>query len=202
MNLVFATNNLNKLREVRQILSPRFNILSLSDIGCTDELPETSPTIEGNASQKALYIFNRYRIDCFADDTGLEIDALDGRPGVFSARYAGPACNPEDNIRKVLEEMKGETNRDAKFRCVLSLVIDGREKQFEGVMKGKILTEKRGTEGFGYDPVFAPLFSGNESQKNHCERSFAEMNLEEKNQISHRGLAVKKMAEYLLSLKK
>lgn len=201
MELVFASNNKNKLKEVRQILGPVFKVLSLSEIKSTEELPETSDTIEGNASQKAFYIYHKFRLDCFADDTGLEIDALGGRPGVLSARYAGPDCNPEDNIRKVLKELDGIQNRKAVFRCVISLVIGGSERQFEGVMEGKILAEKQGKEGFGYDPIFAPevpLPFG----EGPVVRSFAEMSSEEKNRISHRAVAVRKMAAYLLSLKK
>lgn len=198
MELVFASNNKNKLREIRHALGPDFKILSLSDINCTEELPETSATIEGNASQKAFYIYNKYNLNCFADDTGLEIEALGGKPGVISARYAGPACDPEDNIRKVLKEMEGIRSRNAVFRCVISLIIDGKERQFEGRMKGKILTEKHGKEGFGYDPIFAPVVS---LSLKEVAGSFAEMSLEEKNLISHRAIAVKKMAEFLSSLR-
>lgn len=193
MELVFASNNKNKLREVSQILGPGFKILSLSEIKCAEELPETSDTIEGNASQKAFYIYHKFKFNCFADDTGLEIDALGGRPGVLSARYAGPDCNAEDNIRKLLKELEGIQHRKAVFRCIISLIIEGNERQFEGRMEGKILLEKQGKEGFGYDPVFLPEGSN---------KSFAEMLPEEKNRISHRALAVRKMAEYLLSLKK
>lgn len=192
MKLIFATNNNNKLREVRQILEPDFKILSIADTNCTEELPETSDTLEGNASQKAHYVYDKFRLNCFADDTGLEIDALGGNPGVFSARYAGKDCNPDDNIRMVLKEMKGLKYRKAKFRCVISLIIDGNEKQFEGMLEGKILTEKHGKEGFGYDPIFQP---------NGFRKSFAEMPLGKKNRISHRAIATRKMAEYLLSLK-
>ncbi len=209
MKIVFATNNNNKLREIRQILAPGFTVLSLADIHCLEELPETSPTIEENATQKARFVYENFFkknlitekiIGCFADDTGLEIEALDGRPGVFSARYAGVKCIPEENIEKVLGEMKGIINRNAKFRCVLSLIIDGAERQFEGVMEGKILNQKQGTEGFGYDPIFAP--KENFSNRNGGEDliSFAQMLPHEKNRISHRGIAVNKLAAYLLSL--
>ena len=225
MNLVFATNNKNKLKEIRNLLDKKFTLLSLADINCTDELPETCATIEGNASQKAWYVFEKVRsrgfgvrskknsqlrtsvselhprssrgpdsqLICFADDTGLEIDALGGKPGVISARYAGELCYAEDNIRKVLQEMKGIKNRKAKFRCVLSLIINSKETQFEGRMEGTILTEKKGADGFGYDPIFQPK---------GLNKSFAEMILEEKNRISHRAVAVRKLEEFLSGLGK
>lgn len=191
MQLVFASNNKNKLKEVRQILEPAISVLSLSEIGCAEELPETAETIEENASQKAWYVYQKYQVNCFADDTGLEIEALDRRPGVYSARYAGPDCNAEDNIRKVLQELEGKSNRQATFRCIISLILDGKEMQFEGRMDGEILTAKRGYEGFGYDPIFAPEGS---------PLSFAEIPMEQKNKISHRGKAVKKMKESLINV--
>ena len=160
----------------------------MKDINCFEELPETSDTLEDNAAQKAFYVFDNYGHNCFADDTGLEIDVLDGRPGVYSARYAGPECKAEDNIQKILEEMKGKLNRDATFRTIISLVIDGKEFQFEGEIEGQIIPEKWGEKGFGYDPIF--LADGH-------EKSFAQMSIEEKGAISHRGQAVKKLIQFL-----
>ena len=188
MKIVFATNNPNKLAEIRQLMPKGIVILSLKDIDCFEELPETSDTLEDNAAQKAFYVFDNYVQNCFADDTGLEIDALDGRPGVYSARYAGLECNPEDNIQKILGEMKGELNRDASFRTIISLVIDGKEFQFEGKVEGQITPEKWGEKGFGYDPIFLP---------DGHENSFAQMSMEEKSAISHRGKAVKKLIQFL-----
>ena len=188
MKIVFATNNPNKLAEIRQLMPKGIVILSLKDINCFEELPETSETLEDNAAQKAFYVFDNYGQNCFADDTGLEIDALDGRPGVYSARYAGLECKPEDNIQKILEEMKGEMNRDASFRTIISLVIDGKEFQFEGEVEGQIIPEKWGKKGFGYDPIF--LADGH-------EKSFAQMSIRQKNEISHRGLAVNSLIDFL-----
>lgn len=186
--LVFATANKNKVKEIQQLLSDNIQLLSLDDIGVAEEIPETQPTIEGNAAQKAMYVYNNCHVNCFADDTGLEIEALNNQPGVLSARYAGETKNADDNMNKVLAEMQGISNRKARFKTVISLVIDGKEKQFEGIVNGKILTEKRGTNGFGYDPIFLPDSS---------ERSFAEMDLSEKNKLSHRAIAVNKLVEYL-----
>ena len=188
MKIIFATNNPNKLAEIRQLIPLGIEILSLKDINCFEELPETSDTLEDNAAQKAFYVFDNYGHNCFADDTGLEIDVLDGRPGVYSARYAGPECKAEDNIQKILEEMKGKLNRDATFRTIISLVIDGKEFQFEGEIEGQIIPEKWGEKGFGYDPIF--LADGH-------EKSFAQMSIEEKSAISHRGQAVKKLIQFL-----
>lgn len=188
MKIVFATNNPNKLAEIKQLMPTGINILSLKDIECFEELPETSDTLEDNAAQKAYYVYDNYGYNCFSDDTGLEIEILDGRPGVYSARYAGPECRAEDNIQKILAEMKGEENRDASFRTIISLVIDGREFQFEGEVEGQIIPEKWGDQGFGYDPIFLP---------DGYEESFAQMTVEEKNIISHRGLAVKKLIQFL-----
>jgi len=190
--LVFATNNDHKLRELRQILPSEFELVSLNDIGCTDDIPETGTTLEVNAAQKSFYIWNKYSIDCFADDTGLEVDALGNEPGVYSARYAGEGKSAEANVLKVLEKMKNETNRKARFRCVISLVISGTEKQFEGIVEGKILTENHGEAGFGYDPIFIP---------DGYKQSFAEMSSEDKNLISHRGRAVNKLVDYLKAIK-
>lgn len=189
--LVFATNNNHKLRELKQILSSEFELLSLSEIGCTDDIPETGTTLEANAAQKSFYIWDKYGIDCFADDTGLEIEALGNEPGVYSARYAGEGRKAADNMLKVLEKMKNETNRKARFRCVISLIIDGEEKQFEGIVEGNILAEKQGEAGFGYDPIFMPL---------GFNQSFAEMSANDKNQVSHRGRAVMKLVDYLKNI--
>jgi XTP/dITP diphosphohydrolase len=191
MELVFSTNNPHKLNEIRLILGDRFLIKSLEDIGCRDDIPENQDTLEGNASQKAFYLYNKYRLDCFADDTGLEVEALDGDPGVYSARYAGTDKDPEQNIRKLLARMAEINHRRARFRTVISLVLKGEEKLFEGVTEGVILREKRGSGGFGYDPVFLP---------DGCDITFAEMDLSEKNKISHRGRAVGMLAEYLKHL--
>ena len=188
MKIVFATNNPNKLAEIRQLVPEGIQILSLKDINCLEELPETSDTLEDNAAQKAFYVFDNYGHNCFADDTGLEIDVLDGRPGVYSARYAGPECKAEENIQKILEEMEGEGDRDASFRTIISLVIDEKEFQFEGEVQGQIIPEKWGKKGFGYDPIF--LADGH-------EKSFAQMSIEEKGNISHRGIAVKKLIQFL-----
>jgi XTP/dITP diphosphohydrolase len=188
MKLVFATNNKHKLTEIQQIVAGNIQIQSLTELGCFDEIPETQATIAGNASQKAWYIFNKYNCNCFADDTGLEIDFLDGRPGVYSARYAGEGRSFEDNIQKVLEEMKHTTDRRARFLTVISLIIDGRETQFEGYVEGNILEKPIGTGGFGYDAIFQPI---------GFEESFAQMSAQLKNLISHRGMAVKKLTDYL-----
>jgi XTP/dITP diphosphohydrolase len=188
MALVFATNNRHKLEELQAILGNNFGLLSLNDIGCTDDIPEDEPTLEGNASQKSFYVYSKFGSNCFADDTGLEIEALGGEPGVYSARYAGDEKSAEANIEKVLNKMAKIKNRKARFRTVISLVIDGIEKQFEGIVDGEILTEKKGRSGFGYDPIFQP--SG-------FSQSFAEMELADKNKISHRGRAVEKLVNYL-----
>ncbi len=188
IELVFATANKNKIIEIQQLIPNTIMLLSLNDINCLEEIPETQATIEGNAAQKAFYIYNNYHINCFADDTGLEIDALNNKPGVLSARYAGESKNANDNMDKVLSEMNGITNRKARFKTIISLVIDNKEIQFEGIINGTILTEKAGSSGFGYDPIFLP---------DGFTTSFAEMNISEKNKISHRALAVNKLVEYL-----
>lgn len=192
MKLVFATGNQNKVKEIQALLPDSIQLMGLTDIGCTEEIPETQPTIEGNAAQKAFYVFEKYHHNCFADDTGLEIEALDGKPGVLSARYAGEAKDANANMDKILAELQNETNRFAHFKTVISLVVDGEEIQFEGVVEGTILKEKRGGKGFGYDPIFLP---------NGSDRSFAEMDVHEKNEISHRALAVKKLVAYLSKVK-
>ncbi|MCT4589187.1 MAG: non-canonical purine NTP diphosphatase [Carboxylicivirga sp.] len=188
MKLVFATNNQHKLKEIEAMLGFNISLLSLGEINCSDEIPETGETLEENARQKSEYIFDRYNINCFADDTGLEIDALNGEPGVYSARYAGEEKDAELNMRKVLRLMNGVNNRQARFRTVISLIIDGQELQFEGVVEGVILEEKAGEEGFGYDPIFQPT---------GFNESFAQMSLDVKNKISHRGRAVSKLVQYL-----
>ena len=192
MKLVFATGNKNKAKEIQLLIPDSIQILSLNDIHCEEEIPETQATIEGNASQKAFYVYEKYQYNCFADDTGLEIEALDGQPGVLSARYAGEAKNANDNMDKVLLEMKELDNRKARFKTVISLVINGKELQFEGVVSGTILTEKRGNSGFGYDPIFLPEGSN---------KSFAEMELQEKNRNSHRAIAINKLVAYLANIK-
>lgn len=191
MKLIFATNNKHKLQEIRAILGDKVEVLSLSDMNCTDEIPETGDTLEDNALIKARYISRKYGCDCFADDTGLEVDALNGAPGVYSARYAGEECDSEANMRKLLQNLTGKSNRNAQFRTVIALIINGEEILFDGIVRGTISTEKAGNSGFGYDPVFVP--------EGHNE-SFAQMSGEEKNRISHRGRAVAKLCNYLESV--
>jgi len=190
MKLVFATNNLHKLEEVQHLLGDKVNVLSLKDISFFDEIPEDYDTLKENALQKAQYIYDRYKTNCFADDTGLEIDFLKGAPGVYSARYAGENCTFDDNINKVLRELGDAENRKARFRTVVALIMDGEVNYFEGIVDGEILMDRQGGEGFGYDPVFRPL---------GFEESFAQMDLYEKNKISHRGRATKKLVDFLLS---
>ena len=192
MKLVFATNNLHKLKEVQELLSNTIEVLSLKDIGCFEDVEETETTLEGNARLKAAHITNNYGYNCFADDTGLEVESLDGKPGVYSARYAGEPVNSENNMQKLLTELKGKENRKAQFRTAVCLNLNGEQYVFEGTCKGEILTEKQGTEGFGYDPIFKPVgFS----------ESFANMNSEDKNKISHRGIAIQQLIDFLLNLK-
>ena len=188
MKIVFATNNTHKLREVQQTVGDKFEIVSLRECGVVEDIPENEPTLEGNALAKARYIYSRTGLSCFADDTGLEVDALGGEPGVRSARYATDGHDDEANKRLLLERMEGKENRGAQFRTAMALILDGEEYLFEGVVRGEILTQECGDGGFGYDPLFAP--------EGHSE-SFAEMSAEEKNAISHRGRAVRKLAEYL-----
>jgi len=188
MELVFASNNPNKLKEIAVLLPKGIILKSLADIGCSEDIPETQPTIEGNALQKAKYISQKYRVNCFADDTGLEIDALNGKPGVYSARYAGAQKSAEDNMDKVLSELADNDNRKAHFKTVIALLLNGKELLFEGIIKGAIANHKAGDKGFGYDPIFIPQgFS----------KTFAEMELTEKNKISHRAIAVHKLISYL-----
>ena len=188
MKLVFATNNKHKLQEVRDIVGDRVEVLSLADINCYDDIPETADTLQGNALIKARHIYEKYGLDCFADDTGLEVEALDGAPGVYSARYAGDECNSEANMRKLLENLTGKTNRNAQFRTVIALIVKGEEMLFNGIVKGTIATEKRGDSGFGYDPIFIP--------EGHRE-SFAQMSSEMKNSMSHRFRATQQLGDYL-----
>jgi non-canonical purine NTP pyrophosphatase (RdgB/HAM1 family) len=189
MKIVFATNNQNKLMEVRKILGNKFEVLSLSDIGCHDDIPEKGQTLEDNALLKAQYVYNKYRVDCFADDTGLEVEALGGAPGVYSARYAGGVGHDsEANMRKLLKELENKDNRKARFRTIFVLIIGGKVQRFEGIVNGEIIREKRGGEGFGYDPIFKP---------EGYDKTFAELGTGIKNQISHRARATKKLAEYL-----
>ena len=188
MKLVFATNNRHKLQEVRDIVGDRVEVLSLADIGCYDDIPETADTLQGNALIKARHIYEKYGFDCFADDTGLEVEALDGAPGVYSARYAGEECDSEANMRKLLENLTGKTNRNAQFRTVIALIINGEEMLFNGIVKGSIATEKKGDSGFGYDPIFVP--------EGHSA-SFAQMSSEMKNSMSHRFRATQQLSDYL-----
>ena len=188
--IVFATGNPNKLKEIKSAINS-FEIVGLKDLGITEDIPETGDTLKKNALQKAKYVYDKTGLDCFSDDTGLEIEALDYRPGVFSAMYAGPDCNAENNIRKVLEELEESTNRKAQFKTVIALILNGKEYFFEGLVNGVILNERSGKGGFGYDPIFRPI--------GH-EESFAKMTIDQKNEISHRGLAVKKLITFLADL--
>ncbi|MDR0871986.1 MAG: non-canonical purine NTP diphosphatase [Prevotellaceae bacterium] len=188
MKLVFATNNAHKLHEVSALLQENVQLLSLNDINCHADIPETADTLEGNALQKARYVYENFGADCFADDTGLEVEALNNAPGVYSARYAGEQKNPQDNMQKLLAEMADKDNRKARFRTVIALIINGKEYLFEGEVRGVIEREKRGAAGFGYDPIFTP---------EGFTETFAELPLEVKNEISHRGRAVKKLVEFL-----
>lgn len=188
MRICFATHNPNKIKEVSQILGEGFELIGLMDLGEDEELPENQKTLEGNSREKAEYIYNKYGIDCFADDTGLEVYALDGEPGVYSARYAGPDKNSHDNIALLLEKLKDKENKSAQFRTVITLINKGKVYQFEGVVTGQIIDEPRGKDGFGYDPVFIPK---------GFDQTFAEMSLRQKNEISHRGLAIEKLAGFL-----
>ena len=188
MKIVFATNNQNKLQEIKNLVPNNINIISLNDIECHDELPENQLTLEGNALEKANFIYSKYGCSCFADDTGLEIDALNGDPGVYSARYAGLECLAEDNMNKVLNKLNGIKNRKAKFRTVIALIIDGHEYLFNGECLGEITKNKIGLDGFGYDPIFLPIDS---------ELTFAQMDKTEKGIISHRGISVRKLVDFL-----
>jgi len=192
MKLVFATNNLHKLKEVQEMLSNTIELLSLKDIGCFEDIEETESTLEGNAKLKADYITEKYGFDCFADDTGLEVEALDGDPGVYSARFAGEHGNAEKNMEKLLIELQNKSSRKAKFRTIIALNLRNKQYLFEGICEGEILNEKSGVKGFGYDPIFKPK---------NASCSFAEMNSEEKNIISHRGIAIQKLVNFLSLIK-
>ncbi len=186
--LVFATGNPHKVSEVKALLNERYEIKSLKDIGCEEDIPETSPSLEGNALLKARYVVEHYGLDCFSEDTGLEVAALDGEPGVYSARYASAGKDPEANIDLLLKKLEGEENRSARFRTVIALIQNGKEHTFEGIVNGHISRKRRGESGFGYDPVFIP---------DGYERSFAEMSQSEKNAISHRGRAIRNFLAFL-----
>ena len=190
MEIIFATGNRHKLEEAQQILGDKYTLKTPADFGITEDIPETADTIEGNALQKVQYIWDKVHMPCFADDTGLFVDALDGAPGVRSARYAGEDKKAEDNVKKLLQEMDGRTDRSARFRCIVALMMDGQPKLFEGTVEGVITTAPSGNGGFGYDPVFAP-------EKYGKERTFSELTAQEKNEISHRGEAMRLLAEYL-----
>lgn len=190
MKLVFATNNRHKLEEVRAILGNRVEVLSLNDIGCNDDIPETADTLQGNALIKVRHIYNKYKMNCFADDTGLEVEALNGAPGVYSARYASESNDSEANMNKLLQNLTGINNRNAQFRTVIALIINGEEILFDGIVKGTISDKKIGNSGFGYDPIFVP---------EGYNESFAQMDSNEKNSISHRYRATKQLCDYLIN---
>ena len=191
MDIVFATHNRHKSEEACQILGPRWTLRNLHDLGQTEEIPETADTLQGNALQKAQFVYDKYHLSCFADDTGLEVEALNGAPGVYSARYAGEHCSFADNVNKLLHEMQGKTNRRACFKTVVALILDGEAHFFEGRVDGTIIESPRGAEGFGYDPVFVP---------DGFNETFAEMSAEQKNKISHRGRAMAKLIEFLQNI--
>lgn len=191
MDIVFATHNRHKSEEACQILGPRWTLRNLHDLGQTEEIPETADTLQGNALQKAQFVYDKYHLSCFADDTGLEVEALNGAPGVYSARYAGEHCSFADNVNKLLHEMQGKTNRRACFKTVVALILDGKTHFFEGRVDGTIIETPRGGEGFGYDPVFVP---------DGFNETFAEMSAEQKNKISHRGRAMAKLIEFLQNI--
>ena len=191
MKLVFASNNKNKIQEIQALVPNTIQIVSLEDIGCTEDIPETADTIEGNAILKANYVTEKYGFDCFADDTGLEVDALNGAPGVYSARYAGEQKDANDNMDKLLSELKDKSNRKANFKTVIALNLNGKQNLFTGIINGKIIEEKIGTNGFGYDPIFVA---------DGYEKTFAELTMEEKSTISHRGIAVKELILFLQKL--
>ncbi|MES2239700.1 MAG: non-canonical purine NTP diphosphatase [Bacteroidota bacterium] len=192
MQLVFASNNKNKIKEIQQLLPSSIEILSLEAIGCHEEIPETADTIEGNAILKANYVTQKYGYDCFADDTGLEVEALNGEPGVYSARYAGEQRDAEDNMNLLLDNLVNNTNRKAHFKTVIALNLEGKQQLFTGIAKGAITTEKSGNQGFGYDPIFQP---------EGFQETFADLTLETKNQISHRGKATQLLISYLNEIK-
>ncbi len=192
MKLVFASNNKNKIAEIQSMLPESIKILSLEDIDCLEDIPETADTIEGNAILKADYVTQKYGYDCFADDTGLEVNALNGEPGVYSARYAGEQKNADDNMNKLLDALKNEENRDAQFKTVITLNLNGKQYLFTGIAKGEITLTRTGTNGFGYDPIFKP---------ENFDKTFAELPLEVKNTIGHRGKAVQQLIDFLTTTK-
>jgi XTP/dITP diphosphohydrolase len=188
MKLVFATHNAHKAEEIQSIMPEGIEVLTLDEIGCTEDIPETADTLEGNATIKAQFVADRYKVNCFADDTGLQIEALNGEPGVYSARYAGEQKDPKANMEKVLEKLKDVSNRNARFRTSIALYLDGTMYHFDGIVNGAITKGQRGNDGFGYDPIFEP---------EHCGKTFAEMELSEKNTMSHRARAISQMIEFL-----
>lgn len=191
MSLCFATNNSHKIQEIEALLGNEYKLLSLEDIGCSIELPEDQSTLEGNSLQKAQYVYKNFGINCFADDTGLEVTALKGAPGVRSARYSGPEKDTQKNMALLLKNLGNEMHREARFRTVITLIMEGKARQFEGIIKGTIAKVYKGNEGFGYDPIFIP---------EGYNKTFAEMSKEEKNKISHRGMAIRKLVTYLKSI--
>lgn len=188
MKLVFASNNQNKINEIKAMLPKSIELLSLKDIDCNEDIPETAKTIEGNAILKANYVTEKYNLPCFADDTGLEVEALNGEPGVYSARYAGENKNSDDNMNKLLDNLKDKSNRNAQFKTIIALNLNNEQHLFEGIAKGKIISEKKGEKGFGYDPIFVP---------EGFTSTFAEMEMTEKAKLSHRGIATRKLIEFL-----
>ncbi len=187
--LIFATNNKHKIDEIRTVIGSKFNIITLTEAGINIDIPEPHDTIEENAAEKSTFIYNLTKKDCFGEDTGLEVEALNGEPGVKSARYAGEGRNSLDNIKKLLQKLEGSNNRKAQFKTIISVIINGKQTQFEGICKGRIIEELKGTDGFGYDPIFIP---------NGSDKTFAEMTMEEKNVFSHRRKATDKLIEFLL----
>ena len=192
MKIVFATNNQHKLDEIKKISEGQLEILSLSDINCHEDIPETGITLKENALMKAQFVKDKFGLDCFADDTGLEVEALNNEPGVYSSRYAGPNCDPEDNMRKMIRELQGKENRKAQFKTVIALILNGEQHYFEGKVQGEITQQKKGTNGFGYDPIFKPV--------GH-DKTFGELSEEIKNSLSHRAIATRKLVAFLLQQK-
>ena len=192
MKIVFATNNQHKLGEIKKISKGQLDILSLNDIDCHEEIPETGDTLKENALIKAQFVKDKFGLDCFADDTGLEVEALDNAPGIYSSRYAGPDCDPEDNMRKLLDELQGKENRNAQFRTVIALILNGEVHYFEGIIRGEIIHQKEGTNGFGYDPIFKP---------EGYDKTFGELSEDIKNSLSHRAIATQKLVAFLLQQK-
>lgn len=193
MKIVFATNNQHKLDEIKKISKGQLEILSLSDINCHEDIPETGNTLKENALIKARFVKDKFGLDCFADDSGLEVDALNNAPGIYSSRYAGPDCNSEDNMQKLLQDLQGKENRSAQFRTAIALIMNGEEHYFEGIIKGDIIHQKKGTNGFGYDPIFKPT---------GYDKTFGELPEEIKNSLSHRAIATKKLVAFLVKQKK